>query len=48
MTGEYFCRGIVGIRCWTIYCFNIIEFNDLVLVVKAAVADYGLAFLKLI
>ncbi len=37
MTGEYFCRGIVSMRSWIIYCFNVIEFNDLVLVVKSVV-----------
>jgi hypothetical protein len=47
MTGEYFCRGIVSMRSWIIYCFNVIEFNNLVVVVKAAVADYGRASLML-
>jgi len=48
MTGEYFCRGIVSMRSWIIYCFNVIEFNNLVVVVKAAVADYGRVFLMLL
>ena len=47
MTGEYFCRGIVSIRSWIIYCFNVIEFNDLVLVVNSVMADYGRASLML-